>query len=56
VIFDPSTVIDKATFEEPHQYPVGIPYVLVNGQLAVDGSELVYQRAGRVLRSAAYQE
>ncbi len=56
VIFDPATVIDKATFEDPHQYPAGIPYVLVNGQLTVDGGELVNQRAGKVLRSGAYQD
>ena len=32
-IFDPSTVMDRATFEEPNQYPVGINYVIVNGQI-----------------------
>jgi N-acyl-D-amino-acid deacylase len=34
VIFDPQTVEDKATFTDPRQYPAGIPYVLVNGQVA----------------------
>ena len=30
-VFNPATVIDRATFEKPHQYPVGIDYVIVNG-------------------------
>ena len=34
VVFDPATVADKATFEEPFQYPVGIQVVVVNGQIA----------------------
>ncbi len=50
VVFDPETVADKATFQEPHQYPVGIDYVIVNGVLAVDAGEFMGQRAGRVLR------
>lgn len=50
VIFDPETVKDMATFQEPHQYPEGIDYVFVNGKLAVDKG--VYQdiRSGKVLR------
>jgi N-acyl-D-amino-acid deacylase len=35
-VFDPATVADLATFEAPHQYPVGIEYVIVNGQLVVE--------------------
>ena len=50
VIFDPETVIDKATFEEPHQYPVGILYVLINGTLAVDEGNYLNTRSGLVLR------
>jgi dihydroorotase/N-acyl-D-amino-acid deacylase len=50
VVFDPATIADKATFTEPHQYPVGIDYVIVNGKLAVDGGRFVDVRAGRVLR------
>jgi len=49
-IFDPATVADRATFEDPHQYPDGIPYVIVNGTVAVDGGRFVGVRAGRVLR------
>ena len=35
-IFDANTVIDRATFENPHQYPVGIQYVIVNGVVTVE--------------------
>ncbi len=48
-VFDPTTVTDKATFERPHQYPVGIDYVIVNGQLALSKGEWTGVRAGRVL-------
>jgi len=50
VIFDPKTIIDKATFEEPHQYPEGIQYVIINGQLAVDNGEFQHLKAGKVLK------
>ena len=53
VVFDPETVIDRATFEDPHQYPDGIPYVIVNGQIAVDEGRLTGTRAGQVLRRGA---
>ncbi len=49
-LFDPDIIIDKGTFAEPNQYPVGIAYVLVNGQLAVDQGQITGMRAGRVLR------
>ena len=35
-IFDANRVIDRATFEKPHQYPIGIPYVIVNGAVTVE--------------------
>jgi N-acyl-D-amino-acid deacylase len=50
VVFDPATVIDRATFTEPHQYPEGIPWVIVNGQVTVDNGAFQDVRAGRVLR------
>ncbi len=50
VVFNPETVADKSTFQNPHQYPVGIDFVMVNGALAVDGGEFVDARSGVVLR------
>ena len=54
-IFDPQTVIDRATFEAPNQYPEGIPYVIVNGQLSVDGGKRTSALAGRALRGPGYR-
>lgn len=52
VVFDPATVADRATFTAPHQYPVGIDYVVVNGQVEVEAGTMTAARAGRVLRHA----
>ena len=49
VIFNPNTVIDRATFQRARQYPEGIEYVLVNGQICVHEGEFTGQTAGRVL-------
>lgn len=49
-IFDANTIIDKGTFEKPHQYPEGLAYVIVNGQITVSQGELTELRAGQVLR------
>lgn len=54
-IFDPETVIDKSTFTEPHQYPEGIHYVLVNGEITLEKGDYKDVRGGKVLRGAAYQ-
>ena len=50
VVFDPERVLDQATFQDPHQYPLGIDWVLVNGQIAVEDGEFRDERAGRVLK------
>jgi dihydroorotase/N-acyl-D-amino-acid deacylase len=50
VVFDPTAVRDRATFEAPHQYPEGIEYVIVNGMTVVAGGEFTDARPGRVLR------
>ena len=52
-IFDPATVKDMATFTAPHQYPKGIPYVIVNGVPVVDAGVFTTNRPGRVLRRPA---
>ena len=48
-LFDPKTVRDEATFPDPHRHPVGIPYVVVNGHVVVDGPRYHAVPAGRVL-------
>ncbi len=50
VVFDPQTVRDRATFQDPHQYPEGIPWVIVNGAVTVDDGRFDDVRPGRVLR------
>jgi N-acyl-D-amino-acid deacylase len=54
-IFDPKTVIDRATFEMPNQYPEGIRYVIINGQITVDDGKRTPALAGRVLRGPGYK-
>jgi N-acyl-D-amino-acid deacylase len=49
-VFDPGTVKDEATFVEPHRFASGIPYVMVNGELVVDGGEHTGALPGRALR------
>jgi N-acyl-D-amino-acid deacylase len=50
VIFDPKRIADRATFEKPRRYPVGIQYVIVNGHIAWDGKKLSTRRRGSVIR------
>jgi N-acyl-D-amino-acid deacylase len=49
-VFDPDTVIDRATFEDPHQLAAGIPHVLVAGEPVVHNGVHTEARPGRVLR------
>ncbi|MBC8029909.1 MAG: D-aminoacylase [Pyrinomonadaceae bacterium] len=53
-VFDPRRVIDRATFEVPNQYPDGIKYVVVNGQMSVDDGKRTSALAGRPLRGPGY--
>jgi N-acyl-D-amino-acid deacylase len=55
-IFDPQSVIDRATFEMSNQYPQGIQYVVVNGQISVDGGRRTSALAGRPLRGPGYKK
>jgi len=49
-IFNPDKVIDKATFTDPHQYPEGIEYVIVNGKIVIEKGEHTKEMSGNVLR------
>ena len=51
-VFDPNTIIDKATFLKPHQYSIGIKYVFVNGILTIDNGVFLKSGGGRVLRKS----
>jgi N-acyl-D-aspartate/D-glutamate deacylase len=55
VVFNPETVSDRATYEQPHQYPVGIEYVIVNGVVTIERGEHTSARAGRALLGPGYQ-
>jgi N-acyl-D-amino-acid deacylase len=52
-VFDPARVRDVATFDKPHQYAVGFPYVIVNGQVVYEGGVMTAARPGRVLYGPA---
>jgi len=49
-IFNKNKIKDKATFENPHQYPEGIYYVIVNGQVAVDNGKITGLKPGIILK------
>jgi N-acyl-D-amino-acid deacylase len=50
---DPETIRDTATYEQPRSLPEGIPFVLVNGRMAVDGGRRTEELAGRALRKVS---
>jgi N-acyl-D-amino-acid deacylase len=50
VVFNPEEVASRATFQNPHQYAVGVDYVIVNGQLVIEAGQDTGAKAGRVLR------
>ncbi|HEU4508005.1 MAG TPA: D-aminoacylase [Pyrinomonadaceae bacterium] len=54
-IFNPETVLDRATFENPNQYPTGIQYVVINGTISVDQEKRTPALAGRILRGAGFK-
>jgi len=49
-IFNPATIIDNSTFTDPHQYPDGIPYVLIGGKFAVENGVFLKAGVGKVIR------
>ncbi len=54
-VFDPDRVIDRATFDAPHQYCAGIVHVFVNGVPVVDQGKITDRRPGRILRGSGYR-
>jgi len=54
VVFDPATVKETNSFEQPKSYPVGIPYTVVNGTLVIDGGQHTGARPGRALMGRAF--
>jgi N-acyl-D-aspartate/D-glutamate deacylase len=49
VVFNPETVADLATYEDPHRYPAGPPWVWVNGVAVVEAGAFQPRPAGRVV-------
>jgi N-acyl-D-aspartate/D-glutamate deacylase len=52
VVFDPDRIADRATYDEPHRYAVGVSTVVVNGDVVIDGGDHTGALPGRVLRRA----
>ena len=50
VVFDPNSVADTGTYEAPHSYAVGIPYVAVNGEIVVEDGQFTGRTPGVVIR------
>ena len=55
VVFDPATVADVATFEQPNRYSVGLRHVFVNGKAVVADGAITKERPGRALRGPGYR-
>ena len=54
-VFDPATIIDRSTFEQPSQLATGVSYVLVNGVPVLDGGQVTAALPGRALRGPGYR-
>lgn len=55
VLFDENTILDRATYDQPHQFPVGISYVVVNGITVLANDQLTSARPGMPLRGNGYE-
>ena len=52
IVFDRNTIEDRGTYKDPHKYPDGIEYVIVNGLVILDRGEISFDKAGKVLRKS----
>lgn len=55
-IFDPATIQDRATYNEPLKYSVGVKYVFVNGRAVVFDGKITDERPGRPLKGPGYRQ
>ncbi len=55
-VLDPAAIVDKATFENPHQYAEGAHHVFVSGEAVLLNAEMTGARPGRVIRSTDYRQ
>ncbi len=55
VVFDPKSIIDHASFEEPHQFSTGVTEVFVNGEAVLRAGELTGATPGRIVRGPGWQ-
>ena len=55
LVFDPATIQDHATFEEPHQYSTGMVHVFVNGEQVIKDGEHTGATPGRFVRGPGWQ-
>ena len=55
-VFNPKTVADKADYVNPHQYAVGISYVIVNGEVVLDNGKHTGAMPGRAIRGPGYRK
>jgi N-acyl-D-amino-acid deacylase len=49
VVLDPNEVIDRATYENPHQFPVGIKHVIINGEIVIEDEQQTDKLPGKIL-------
>ncbi|HEU5147259.1 MAG TPA: D-aminoacylase [Chryseosolibacter sp.] len=54
VVFHPDSIADRATYENPHQYAVGMIHVFVNGVAVLENGEHTMAKPGRIIRGAGY--
>ena len=55
MVFDPKTIIDRATYEKPHQLSIGMKYVIVNGVAVVSDGRVTGAKPGKIVRGPAYR-